>query len=109
MEEREILNSHSQIGWNGGIGVRSDRFGEIQLAALGSDGSAELLQIGFPYMVGPVQPEVTKGLRMTGVMRRSRIFRRFTEAGPAEVREGDKVVLEGEDGEHITPKVNKVF
>lgn len=104
----ELLDSFADTVRNGGVAVQGDRVGEIQLTGIAADGSAEVAQLGFPYF--GVEPRMVRGLKMTGVMRRARIFRHFMELTTAEIERGDKVVLENDDGKHMkTTKVKHKF
>lgn len=95
MNRQEMALSVAEVVQEGGVAVSGDQIGLIEFTALTADGEAELHQIGFPYYSAEVK--TLRGLKMTGVMRRSRLMRHFTECNPVDVRKGDKIVLQDEE------------
>ena len=108
MIRTELLHSFADTVRAGGVAVQGDRFGEVQLTGIDPGGNAEIARLEFPYF--GVEPQMVRGLRMTGVMRRTRLLRRFAGVTPSEIELGDKVVLETEGGQRLeTTKVKHKF
>lgn len=93
---------HSPIAIENARVFRSDGFGIVQHMAFDSTGMGVRADTYFPYF--GVEPEVADGLRMVGVLRRERVLRHLIEDGPAQIREGDKIVYETEDGTRQTSR-----
>ena len=94
MNLREMALSVAEVVQEGGVAVSGDKTGLVEFTALAADGEAELYQIGFPYYGAEVK--AIRGLKMTGVMRRSRLMRHFTECTPLDVEKGDRLILQYE-------------
>jgi hypothetical protein len=66
-----------------------------QKIAFQGDREAIMFESGSPWVTN--MPGFTEGLRMTGVMRKGRLLRRFLDCSPEEIELGDRVIFEYEE------------